>query len=78
MQHEKTIWMLEHRWHGKIYQWRFERQTGAPEVTVASWEVGNLIKSRSCAIHDLATARQLWELIVSQGAVLENTQHITQ
>ena len=78
MQHEKTIWSLEHRWQGKIYQWRFERRANAREVTVASWEIGNLIKTRQCAIHTLSTARKLWDLIVSQGAVLENTQHIDQ
>lgn len=77
MQHEKTIWSLEHRWQGKIYQWRFERCRGAREVTVASWETGNLIKTRQCTIHPLSSARGLWELIVSQGAILENTQHIT-
>jgi len=75
MQHKKTIWSLEHQWQGKVYEWRFHREAFSDEVTVASWEVGNLIKTRQCAIHDLATARKLWDLIVSQGARLENTQH---
>ena len=69
---KRTIWALEHRWQGVLYNWRFEQSHADPnEITVISWEVGNIIKTRQCAIHTRETARKLWDLIVLQGAIID-------
>lgn len=69
---KRNIWALEHRSQGVLYNWRFEQSDADPnEITVISWEVGNLIKTRQCAIHTREPARKLWDLIVSQGAIVD-------